>query len=205
MSLSRVIRRLRYGEAVIVVSGLPRSGTSMLMRMLDAGGVPLVVDGVRAADEDNPAGYFELEQVKELEGGGDPSWVAAARGKAVKVISMLLEHLPAGFNYRVIFLERAIPEVLASQRKMLSRRGESSSTSDERMAELYEVHLRRVRRLLAADPRFTAIEVPYAGVVADPRGQASRIAAFLGGRLDVDRMAAAVDPALYRNRTAPRS
>jgi hypothetical protein len=205
LSLSRVIRRFRFGAPVIVVSGLPRSGTSMLMRMLDAGGVPLLVDGIRTADEDNPAGYFELEQVKEIEGGGDLSWVASARGKAVKVISMLLEHLPARFNYRVIFLDREISEVLASQRKMLARRGESSTTNDERMAELYTVHLRKVRRLLAADPRFTALEVAYTDVITNPRGQAGRIAAFLGRALDVDRMAAAVDPALYRNRATARS
>ncbi len=205
VSLSRVIRRFRFGEPIIVVSGLPRSGTSMLMRMLEAGGVPLVVDGIRAADEDNPAGYFELEQVKELEGGGEQSWMAAARGKAVKVISMLLEHLPARFNYRVVFLDRDVSEVLASQRKMLARRGESSTTGDERMAELYATHLRKVRRLLAADRRFTVLEVAYADVIADPRRHAGRIAAFLGRPLDVDRMAAAVDPALYRNRTAGRS
>jgi hypothetical protein len=204
LSLSRLVRRLRFGEPIIVVSGLPRSGTSMLMRMLDAGGVPLVVDGIRAADEDNPAGYFELEEVKELADGGDSGWVAGARGKAVKVISMLLEHLPARSNYRVIFLERAISEVLASQRKMLVRRGESPTTGDERMAELYEIHLRKVRRMLAADPRFAVLAVAYADVIADPRGQAGRVAAFLGGGLDVERMAAAVDPALYRNRAEAR-
>jgi hypothetical protein len=172
----------------------------MLMRMLDAGGVPLVVDGIRAADEDNPAGYFELEQVKELDGGRDPSWVPAARGKAVKVISALLEHLPVRFNYRVVFLDRDISEVLASQRKMLARRGEASTASDERMAELCEIHLRKIRRLLAADPRFTVLDVAYADVVADPRAQAKRIATFLDRPLDIERMVCAVDPSLYRNR-----
>lgn len=203
MNLSRIIRRLRFGEPIIVVSGLPRSGTSMVMRMLAAGGVPLVADGVRAADEDNPVGYFELESVKDLAAGGDTSWVAAARGKAVKVISLLLEHLPRGHDYRVVFLDRAITEVLASQRKMLQRRGESSTTSDERMAEVYEIHLRKIRRLLAADPRFTVLEVAYADVVSDPRALAERIAAFLGRPLDVGAMAAAVDPSLYRNRARP--
>jgi hypothetical protein len=200
MKITRAIRRLSYGEPIIVVSGLPRSGTSMVMRMLDAGGVPLVVDGIRSADEDNPAGYFELETVKDLAAGGDPGWVAASRGKAVKVISLLLEHLPHGHDYRVIFLNRDIAEVLASQKKMLARRGESSATSDERMAEVYEVHLRKVRRLLAGDRRFTVLDVAYGDVITDPHREAARIAAFLDRPLDVERMAAAVDPALYRNR-----
>jgi hypothetical protein len=202
MKLARTLRRLRFGEPVVVVSGLPRSGTSMVMRMLDAGGVPLVMDGARAADEDNPAGYFELEQVKALD-KGDTAWVAAARGKAVKVISLLLEHLPRGYDYRVVFLDRDLAEVLASQRKMLARRGERSTTDDGRMTEIYEAHLRRVRRLLATDARFTVLEVAYADVVADPRTQAGRIAAFLDRGLDVERMAAAVDPSLYRNRGRP--
>lgn len=203
MRLPSFIRRLRFGEPIVVVSGLPRSGTSMVMRMLHAGGVPLVMDGIRAADEDNPVGYFELETVKDLAGDGDASWVAGARGRAVKVISLLLEHLPRGHAYRVIFLERDLAEVLASQRKMLSRRGEASATDDARMAEIYEVHLRKVRRLLASDARFESLYVGYADVVSRPRAQAERIAAFLGRPLDLDRMTAAVDPALYRNRARP--
>ena len=198
--LRRVVRRLRFGRPIVVVSGLPRSGTSMLMRMLAAGGLPVVTDGERAADEDNPLGYFEVERVKELGSGDDSRWLAEARGKAVKVISFLLSKLPAGHDYRVVFLQRSLPEVLASQKKMLARRGEASSTSDERMAELFEEHLREVRALLRDDARFEALDVAYADVIADPAGEARRIARFLAAGLDVERMTAAVDPALYRNR-----
>ena len=199
-SVRRTVRRLRFGRPVVVVSGLPRSGTSMLMRMLAAGGVPLVTDGERAADEDNPLGYFELERVKALGGGEDASWLVAARGKAVKVISYLLEGLPRGHDYRVVFLDRDLAEVLASQQKMLARRGEASTTSDGRMTELFEEHLGKVRRLLGRDPRFETLYVRYADVIAAPGEQARRIARFLELPLDVDAMAAAVDPALYRNR-----
>ena len=171
----------------------------MLMRMLSAGGVPLVTDGERAADEDNPLGYFELERVKEL-GGDDASWLAAARGKAVKVISFLLENLPRGHDYRVVFLDRTLAEVLASQKKMLARRGETSTTSDERMTELFEEHLRKTRLLLCDDPRFETLRVAYADVVADPATQARRIARFIDLPADIERMAGAVDPSLYRNR-----
>ena len=195
----RVIRRLRFGRPIVVVSGLPRSGTSMLMRMLSAGGVPLVTDGERAADEDNPLGYFELERVKELD-SDDASWLATARGRAVKVISFLLEKLPRGHDYRVVFLDRTLAEVLASQKKMLARRGETSTTSDERMTELFEEHLRKTRLLLRDDPRFETLRVAYADVVADPATQARRIARFIGLPVDVERMAGAVDPSLYRNR-----
>jgi hypothetical protein len=198
--LRRSVRRLRFGRPVVVVSGLPRSGTSMLMRMLSAGGIATLTDGERAADEDNPLGYFELERVKALVAGADAGWLEDARGKAVKVISFLLEKLPRGFDYRVLFLDRALPEVLASQRTMLERRGERSETDDERMTEVFGEHLRRVRRLLREDARFVAIEVAYAAVIADPAGQARRIARFLALPLDVEAMAAAVDASLYRNR-----
>ena len=108
--LSRLFGRQPTGEPIIVVSGLPRSGTSMLMRMLSAGGLNLVVDGIRTADKDNPNGYFELEKVKELDKGSDTSWLADARGKGLKIISFLLPHLPDAYRYRIIFLRRSISE-----------------------------------------------------------------------------------------------
>jgi hypothetical protein len=176
----------------------------MLMKMLQAGGMELAEDGVRAADEDNPRGYFELERVKELGDEGDKGWVRAVRGRAVKVISFLLKDLPAGNNYQVLFLQRDLEEVLASQRKMLERREESSETDDARLAELYADHLWRARYLLDHDPRFAWIEVSYAAVLREPRVQAERIAAFLGRALDLEAMASAVDAALYRNRAGGR-
>lgn len=192
--------RKRYGEPIVVVSGLPRSGTSMTMKMLEAAGLTLVVDGVRTADEDNPKGYFEDERVKDLNKTEDKSWLRDARGKVVKIISFLLPDLPESHRYKILFMRRHLDEVLASQAKMLRRRGESSETDDERMKTLYEDHLRKIGHLIAHRPDFETIDVHYKQVLDDPRGQAERISAFLGGHLDVDKMTAVVDEKLYRNR-----
>ncbi|MDX1503060.1 MAG: sulfotransferase family protein [Thermoanaerobaculia bacterium] len=198
--IQRLYRRLRYGQPIVVVSGLPRSGTSMAMKMLEAGGVPLVVDGVRTADADNPKGYYEFEPVKDLARDPAKAWLPGARGRAVKIISHLLKELPGSYNYKVILLVRHLDEVLASQAKMLTRRGEGSDTPDERMTELLGDDLWRARYLLKRAPHFDLLELDYAQVVGDPVTAARQLDEFLGGGLDVDRMAAVVDPALYRNR-----
>lgn len=202
-AIVRLYRRIRFGEPVIVVCGLPRSGTSMLMKMLEAGGLQVVTDGQRTADEDNPKGYYEIERVKDLAQEKDKSYLADARGKAVKVISFLLKALPANLNYRVIFIKRNLAEVLASQKKMLIRRGESDDTPEERMRELLETDVWRTGYLLRHAPQFDSMEVHYSELVAHPEEHARRIAAFLGGGLDVQAMVSAVDPALYRNRASP--
>ncbi len=202
-SLRRLYRRLRYGEAIVVVSGLPRSGTSMIMKMLEAGGLPVLTDGLRSADEDNPKGYYEVERVKGLAEEADKGWLAAARGKGVKVISYLLKSLPPQFNYKVVFIRREMEEVLASQRKMLARRGEAEATPPERMRALFEDDLWRASYQLKRRPEFETIELHYSAVLARPLEEARRLAAFLGRRgLDIEAMAAAVDPQLYRNRAS---
>lgn len=199
----RTYRRVMYGRPVIVVSGLPRSGTSMMMKMLEAGGVPVWLDGVRTPDDQNPKGYYELERVKQLDKGLDKSWVRAGRGRAVKVISSLLEHLPAENNYHVLFMNRDIQEVLKSQGKMLSQRGESGgSAGDDALQKFFEVHLRKTKYLLAHDHRFSSIDVTYTDVLADPEAMARRVCAFLGANLNIAAMVATVDNQLYRNRRA---
>jgi len=205
MPLGPLLRRLRRGRPIIVVSGLPRSGTSLAMQMLDAGGLPVVTDGLRSADTSNPRGYFELERVKELDKPGDRAWLAAARGKAVKIVSFLLTYLPENYDYQVILMQRDLDEVLASQNAMLEDRGEARGANDGRMRALYEDHLAQVRRFLARRPCFSTLTVDYAGVLAAPREEATRINAFLGGRLDVERMAAVADRSLYRNRQSTSS
>lgn len=200
MSFYRLYRRFRYGEPVVVVSGLPRSGTSMLMKMLEAGGVPIVQDGVRTADEDNPKGYYEHERVKNLAEEADRAWLGVARGKAIKIISHLLRQLPADLNYKVLLVRRDIREVLASQAKMLERRGEPNGADDDQMAELLEGDIWRAGYLLKNAPHFEFLEVVYTSVLGDARGEARRISGFLGGRLDVERMVGVVDRQLYRNR-----
>ncbi|HLE69532.1 MAG TPA: sulfotransferase [Vicinamibacteria bacterium] len=199
--MKKLYRRLRYGEPVIVVSGLPRSGTSMAMQMLAAAGVSVVTDGIRQAGEDNPKGYFEDERVKDLhKENEDRSWLRDARGKAIKIISFLLKDLPETNNYKVIFLKRALPEVLASQKKMLERQNEVDESGDDRMLELWENHLWRVSYLLKHADQFESLEIAYSDVIGDPLREARRIRDFLELKADPEKMAAAVDESLYRNR-----
>ena len=187
-------------SGIIVVSGLPRSGTSLMMKMLTAGGLPLLTDGLREPDDDNPEGYFELEQVKAL-AIGDQAWLSEAQGRAVKIISSLLRFLPATYSYSVILMQRRINEVLASQRRMLVRRGEPVDTlSDAKLAAISAKHLQQVQAWLAAQPNIAVLTVDYNALVADPPQHAAWVNSFLGEHLNVAAMCAAVNPQLYRNR-----
>jgi hypothetical protein len=191
----------KYGPSIIVVSGLPRSGTSMMMKMLSAGGVELATDNIRTADEDNPKGYFELERVKELDKGEDNSWLGEYRGKVVKIISFLLRELPDEFHYKIIFMRRDFEEIIASQNKMLVRRGEpTDEANDEKMIQNYRFHLRKVEAMLEYGDNLSVIDINYRDVVDHPAEQAARVARFIGMKLDPHRMAEAVDRQLYRNR-----
>jgi hypothetical protein len=182
---------------IIIVSGLPRSGTSLMMQMLDRGGVEAVTDVIREADVDNPRGYYEFERVKQVK--GDASWIPEVRGKAVKMVSQLLYDLPASEQYRVIFMERDLDEVLVSQEKMLARLGRPAGPRDE-IRRAFVKHLERLRAWLQEQPHFEVLNVLYRDLIADPEAQAERVSQFLGGRPNVRAMADAVDPSLYRNR-----
>lgn len=198
--LTRLIRKWKYGEDVVVVSGLPRSGTSMVMSMLQAGGLPVVTDEARAADEDNPKGYFEFEKIKDLAEMDDKSWLRDARGKAIKIISHLLKELPEDNYYRIIFARRDLEEVIASQNIMLDRQSESNPVDDAKAIELYRKHLVNVRFLVRRKPNLEMIELTYGDTLSDPRASAERINSFLGGNLNTEQMSAIVDERLYRNR-----
>ena len=198
----RVYRRVRYGQPVVVVSGLPRSGTSMAMKMLEAGGLTIVSDGVRSADVDNPKGYYEDERVKDLHHMDDKTWLRDARGKAIKIISWLLKELPEENNYKVLFMRRHLEEVLASQTKMLERRGEEAETPDDRMLEIYKSHLWRVDYLFKHGPHLEALDLDYKAVLESPREYGERIRDFLEIDLDVAKMEGVVDARLYRNRAS---
>ena len=126
--ISSFLRRSKYGEEVIVVSGLPRSGTSMIMQMLETAGLPLLTDGVRPPDADNPRGYYEFEPVKAIK--TDASFLEVAVGRVVKVVAPLLPSLPPLYDYRIVFVERALCEVLASQRAMLAQRGQAAGIAE---------------------------------------------------------------------------
>jgi hypothetical protein len=189
---------------VVVVSGLPRSGTSMLMRILAAAGLPVLADGARAADEDNPEGYYELEAVKRSR--SDVSWLEQAGGKAVKVIHLLLPYLPANRRYKVVMMRRELDEVLASQRTMLARSGAQGARLDAAaLRRTFAAQLRRVRQHVARRPCFELIEMDYNALLADPLPQLARLVEFLGLDADPARLAAAIDPRLYRNRAAEAS
>jgi hypothetical protein len=185
---------------ITIVSGLPRSGTSMMMQVVEAGGIPALTDNLRTKDEDNPQGYYEFEPVKKTR--EDPSWVPGARGKVVKMVYRLLYDLPPDQEYRVIFMRRNVDEVLISQQKMLQRSGkQGASLSDDKLKELFMAELEKFDRWIAAQKNFSIMQVDYSDMVSSPETQCTRIKEFLGGVLDCERAAAAVDPSLYRNRS----
>ena len=170
-----------------------------MMQMLAAGGVPVMTDARRQADEDNRRGYYEFEPVKTTK--ADASWLDQAPGKAVKLVFALLHDLPGEFRYRVVFMQRKLEEVLASQKIMLQRSGQDAdAVKDEDMMRLFQKALARTEAWLRQQPNFEVLYVDYNRLVADPAPWAQRINDFLGGRLDVAAMIAAVDPVQYRNR-----
>jgi predicted AlkP superfamily phosphohydrolase/phosphomutase/tetratricopeptide (TPR) repeat protein len=187
-------------DEIVIVSGLPRSGTSMLMQMLAAGGLPILTDGARAADHDNPRGYLEYEAAKRPDAG--TGWLADARGKAVKIVAQLLPALTATHRYRVIFAERPLHEVIASQRVMLERAGKPGGRLAERqLAQTFLKQIAQVRRILEPHgARVQVLSIAYHEALADPAAVAARIDAFLGGGLDAPAMVAAVAPDLRRQR-----
>ncbi len=174
----------------------------MMMRMLEAGGMPILTDSIRSANQDNPLGYYEFEPVKGL-AKGNSAWMPLAQGKAVKIISALLEYLPAGYNYKLVFMHRKMDEVVTSQRRMLSHRGEpQSEASDEKLIEMLERHLNRVRDWLALQPNYTVVTIDYNQLITSPLPPVTTVNQLLGGQLDVQRMCAVVNTSLYRNRSA---
>lgn len=201
MKAGHLYRRIRHGRPIVVVSGLPRSGTSMAMKMLEAGGLGVVIDNLRVADEDNPKGYYEDERVKDLHLEGDKAWLREARGKVVKIISFLLKSLPDDNNYKVVFMHRNLREIVASQNKMLVRRGEKNDTPDERAVQLLAEQVRDARFFLRR-PQFEVLELNYGEMLQGARPAALRLARFVGEGLAVDKMVEVVDVQLYRNRAS---
>jgi len=194
----------RFGKKeekfVTVVSGLPRSGTSMMMKMIEAGGIAPLTDKIRRADDDNPKGYFEFERVKKMP-DGDTAWVEDAQGKAVKVIAALLEYLPQEYTYKVLFMRRSMDEILASQKQMLIRSEKpTDEISDEKLAELYSKHLVKVESWVSQQPNILVFDVDYNDLMQNPEPYPAKIQRFLGVEMDTDEMSRVVDPALYRQR-----
>lgn len=187
-------------KTVVIVSGLPRSGTSMMMKMLEAGGLPILTDNLREADANNPKGYYEFERVKNMK-DGDLAWMPEAVGKVVKIVTGLITYLPPEFNYKIVFMRRDLKEVLSSQKKMLGRLGKGDDNiPDDKMAKTYEEHLKLVKGWLVRQANIETLYVDYNVMVNDPAESLQKVNTLLGGGMDVQTMASVVDQELYRER-----
>lgn len=185
---------------ITIVSGLPRSGTSLMMQMLDRGGMEVVIDDARTPDINNPKGYYEFEKVKKIR--KDSSWLKHTRGKALKMVSMLLYNLPSDETYKIIFMKRDMRELLVSQRKMLERLNKGSDTDDDEMGVLFSVHLNNIADWLKRQKNMNILYVNYNSLIADPLSNAEMVNEFLDMELKTEEMIGAVDGKLYRNRLA---
>jgi Flp pilus assembly protein TadD len=194
----------KSGRLFVLVSGLPRSGTSLMMQMLEAGGLPVVTDGKRSADDDNPRGYYEWEDLKQI--GKRPELLddQALDRKGIKAISMLLPRMPAWHDYKVIFMVRPIDQVVASQARMLLHRDAPRAPfSPDAVGQSLAKHRDETLRWLAAAQHMQVLQVDYPTLVQSPDHVVPQIAAFLGPEL-VPRpqaMLSAIDPTLYRQRS----
>jgi predicted AlkP superfamily phosphohydrolase/phosphomutase/tetratricopeptide (TPR) repeat protein len=195
--------RKKYGmettsnNDIVVVSGLPRSGTSMMMQMIEAGGIEVLTDGQRTADSNNPKGYYEDERIKKL--AQDNSWVGDGQGKCMKVIAQLLKQLPKKYNYKVVFMKRDMGEVLRSQQIMLKRNPDEFPMA---IANAFQKELDFVQNWAKTEPSVSILYLDYKDVIANPVENAEKISAFLGKPLSIEKMAQVVDPTLYRNKVS---
>lgn len=197
-AIQTVTSEVLQALSITVVSGLPRSGTSMMMQMLTEGGMEAFSDGKREADNSNPRGYFEHEKVKGL--ASDASWLPDADGRAVKIVAPLLRYLPEGPTYRVIFVERDLDEVLNSQATMLERNGQISADRNV-LRRAYERQLEEARAWIGSNRSASILEVEHLEAVSNPHHVATSVNSFLGGALSESKMAAVIDASLHRERT----
>ena len=185
---------------VIVVSGLPRSGTSMMMQILNAGKLDILTDDKRDADNNNPKGYYEYEPVKKLM--IDKSWLPNAKGKVVKVIAQLLPYLPSNFNYKIIFMRRPMNEVLKSQQIMLGREKDVKTKAfPSGLNKAFQKQLDRVDEWIESQPNIDVINVNYKEVIENPTAELESLVSFLDREIDSNLMKSAIDEKLYRNKS----
>lgn len=189
-------------DTIIVVSGLPRSGTSLMMQILEKAGLPLLTDQLRTADLDNQRGYYEYEPVKFMK-AGDLTWLELAKGKVVKVISHLLAYLPSSYPVKVIFMLRDLSEVVASQDHMLKNRGEVEKTTvgDGELVRIFEKHLQDIKSWIAQQPKIEVVYIDYNHLMQDPSTALAPLEGFLGINVTAPGVLSVVDPKYYRQRS----
>ncbi len=185
-------------DYITIVTGLPRSGTSMMMQILEKGGFEIMTDNIRKADKDNPRGYYEFEKVKDIE--NDTSWLSRCRGKVVKMVSMLLFELPDKRKYKIVFMERNMDEILASQKKMLERLKKEDGEDDETIRDGYTKHLRKIKNWLREKKNFEVLYISYNDIIKDPQPHITELNKFFNSRLNAEEMLKVVDKSLYRQR-----
>jgi hypothetical protein len=186
-------------NVITIVSGLPRSGTSMMMQILESGGMKVVTDNIREANEDNPHGYYEYERVKEIK--DDTGWLKGTRGRAFKIVSQLLYNLPSDENYKVIFMKRKMNEILASQSKMLERMEScKDGTSDEKMGEFFDKHLSKITDWIEGRKYIDVLYIDYNDLLTNPDEHIKTLNRFLNYKLNEEKAVKVIDRSLYRNR-----
>ncbi len=191
--------RLILKNTIIIVSGLPRSGTSLMMQILHAAGIPVLTDERRKPDENNPRGYFEFEPVKKIK--QNTEWLKQAKGKAVKIISYLLPYLPSGLEYQIIFMNRDLDEVIESQNKMLRSLGKPTGKLETlRLTQHFETHLKEIHRWLNRQPNIRYIDVDYRELLRSPMLVLEKTETFLGIPLAIQSAVEVIDPNLYRTK-----
>jgi len=183
---------------ITIVSGLPRSGTSLIMQMLEKGGMEILTDNVRKADESNPRGYYEYEKMKSLQ--RDSSWLVEADGKAIKVIAQLLKYLPQQFEYKVIFIERNIKEVLISQQKMLEKLGQKHPSNNDILSKVFQKQIADTQKWLERQNNISSLFLSYTDALFEQRATVENITSFLGLDLEMYAMINVIDQSLYRER-----
>ena len=184
---------------ITVVSGLPRSGTSLMMQMLEKGGMEVLTDDIRKADENNQRGYYELEKVKSL--AKDPSWIGEAEGKAVKIIAQLLFFLPRNFDYRILFMERSMDEIIGSQSKMLQNLGQTGANLDPAiLIQTFQKQLDQATTFMNQTPNIEWMPVSFNAILDDPESAADKVNVFLKDALSISDVTSVVDDLLYRTR-----
>ena len=195
-----ILMTKRKAKPIFIVSGLPRCGTSMMMQMLETGGIQVITDHIRQADEDNPHGYYEFEKVKKIK--EDSSWLDGCHGKVFKMVSALLYYLPNSKEYKIVFMKRKMDEMLASQNTMLRRQGRNDAVvSDDEMAKKLDKHLLKIETWLAKQRNFKVIYINYNSVIENALENAKNVAFFLNLPMAIDKMVKVVESSLYRQKT----